>query len=429
MKPGILITVLFILPFSQLLLTAQQAASQQAAAQPVVLSFGLKSAPSDLTVSLNGAPQTPVSTASGIRNYRIEGSGTIRFSSQGYRSVEYSSEALPVKKGLLEIKLEPENGRLKLLGEYSTGAQPKSVYFTPDGKRLFVPLLLQNGVDVFKVEQPSPGNPQARLVYERRLPGAAAGFVEALIDVRRGELWFSNMEENKVYIFDLNTLELKKSMSSGGFLSKVIIQNPTGELTLVSNWVSENISVFNSDTKELLRHIRVGGIPRGMAFTPDGSLLYVAIYDEAVVEVVDMKQNKVTARYRLYPGEGACRHVIYRDGKLYVSDMYRGTVNILNAADGKLLVSKRIGYNINTIILTPDGKHVFASSRGKNNPVDYTRPGPEFGAVYMLDANDLTVIDRVWGRNQPTGLGVSPDGKYMAFTDFLDANLEFYEIK
>jgi DNA-binding beta-propeller fold protein YncE len=142
-----------------------------------------------------------------------------------------------------------------------------------------------------------------------------------------------------------------------------------------------------------------------------------------------MKQNKVSARFRLYAGEGACRHVIYRDGKLYVSDMYRGTVNILNAATGALLVSRRIGSNINTIVLSPDGRRVFASSRGRNNPEDYTRPGPEFGAVYMLNADDLSLQESVWGRNQPTGLAVSPDGKYLVFTDFLDANMELYIIK
>ena len=417
--------VVFLFSLSSLPYTLWGQAPVQVAAQQTVLSFGLKSAPPDLVVSLNGTPQKPVSTAAGIRSYRVDASGTFLFSAQGYRSVEYSRENLPIKNGLLEIKLEVENGKLELLGEYSTGVQPKSAYWAPDGKRLFVPLLEQNGVDVFRFEQ----TPSAKMIFEKRLPVNASGNVEALTDARRRELWVSNMIENKIYIFDLDTLAFKKSFASGGVYPKVIVQNPTGDLTFVSNWVSQNLSVFNSQTKELLRRIAVGGTPRGMSFSPDGNLLYVAIYDEAVVEVVDMKQNKVTARYRLYPGEGACRHVICRDGKLYVSDMYRGTVNILNAADGKLLVSRRIGYNINTIILTPDGKRVFASSRGKNNPNDYTKPGPELGAVYMLNANDLAVEERVWGRNQPTGLAVSPDGKYLVFTDFLDANLELYAIK
>jgi DNA-binding beta-propeller fold protein YncE len=249
-----------------------------------------------------------------------------------------------------------------------------------------------------------------------------------MIDERRREFWVSNMEEGKVHIYDLDTLDYKISLSTGGSYPKVITQSPSGDITVVSNWVSRNISVFNSETKELLRLIPVGGTPRGMAFSPDGGLLYTAIYDEAVIAVIDMKEHKVSKRFRLYEGAGAVRHVIYRDDKLYVSDMLRGTVNILNATTGALLVSKRIGSNINTIVLSPDGRRVFASSRGRNNPEDYIRPGPEFGAVYLLKADDLTLEERVWGRNQPTGLDVSPDGKYLVFTDFLDANLELYLI-
>ena len=389
--------------------------------QPVA--FSLKSAPPDLTVSLNGEIQRPVSAAGGIRNYRITGGGTLSFSAETYRSLEYPSRELPVRNGLLEIKLENENGVMKLLGEYSTGTQPKSAYFSPDGSRLFVPLLAQHGVDVFRFYNRS-------LVYERRLsvPGSSAlGFVEAMIDERRRELWVSNMEENKVHIYDLDTLDYKTSLGTGGVLPKVITQNPNGNLTVVSNWVSCNISVFDSESKSLLRRIPVGGTPRGMAFSPDGRFLYTAIYDEPVIAVVDMTQNRVSARYRLYEGVGAARHVIYSNDRLYVSDMYRGTVNILNASTGTLLVSRRIGPNINTIVLSPDGRRLIASSRGRNNSEDYTKPGPDFGAVYLLNAQDLSLEERIWGRNQPTGLAVSPDGKYLVFTDFLDANLELYE--
>ena len=391
-------------------------------AQSIV--FGLKSAPPDLTVSLNGEIQKPISQAAGIRNYRITGSGTLRFSAETYTSMEYLSGELPVKNGRLEIKLEKENGRFKLLGEYTTGIQPKSAYFSPDGRRIFVPLLGQHGIDVFRFNNQS-------LVFEKRLsvPGStAAGFVEALTDERRRELWVSNMEENKVHIFDLDTLDYKMSMGTGGVFPKVITQNPDGSLTVVSNWVTQNISVFDSETKKLLRRIPVSGTPRGMAFSPDGRFLYTAIFDEPVIDVIDMTQNKVSTSYRFHQRTGAARHVIYRDGKLYVSDMYQGTVSILNASTGALLVStRRLGFNTNTIVLSPDGKRLIASFRGRNNDDDYTRPGPELGAVYVLNAEDLSVEERIYGRNQPTGLAVSPDGKYLVFTDFLDKNLELYE--
>jgi len=389
---------------------------------PEIAGFRLKSAPADLTVSLNGEVQEPVSKEGEIRSYLITGIGAVSFSAETYRSLEYPIGELAKRNGLLEIKLEKENGTMRLVGEYSTGIQPKSAYFSPDGRRLFVPLLGQRGVDVFQFDR--------TLVFEKRLSvpgGTSAGFVEAMTDERRRELWVSNMEENKVHIFDLDTLDYKRSMGTGGVFPKVIAQSPDGSITVVSNWISWDISVFDSQTKELLRRIPVGGTPRGMAFSPDGRFLYTAIFDEPVIAVIDMTVNRVSSRYRLYEGEGAARHVIYRDGRLYVSDMYRGTVNIVNASTGALLVSRRIGPNINTIVLSPDGKRVIASSRGRNNSEDYTRPGPDFGAVYILKAEDLSLEERIWGRNQPTGLAVSPDGRYLVFTDFLDANIELYQ--
>jgi len=396
--------------------------------QARTLAFGLKSAPPDLTVSLNGVVQKPVSQGGGIRNYRISGAGTLAFSAEAYKSRQYLSREMPLKNGRLEIKLENENGQFRLIGEYPTGKQPKSAYFSPDGKRLFVPLLDQHGVDVFRFDQAAQGNQS--LVLEKRLavPGSAAkGFVEAMCDEKRRELWVSNMEENKVHIYDLDTLNYKTSLAVGGVYPKVIAQNPEGNLTVVSNWVTFNISVFDSDSKELLRRIPVGATPRGMAFSPDGKFLYAAIYDAPVIAVIDMTENKVTTRYRFHQRTGAARHVIYRDGKLYVSDMYQGTVNILDASTGALLASRYVGYNINTIVLSPDGKRIIASSRGRNNDIDYTLPGPELGAVYVLKADDLVLEEKIWGRNQPTGLAFSPDGKYFVFTDFLDANVELYE--
>jgi YVTN family beta-propeller protein len=388
------------------------------------MSFRLKSAPADLNVYFNDELIKPVSTSGTIREYRISASGTLRFTAEGYRSIECHSTQLHIQKGQADIKLENEKGILKYLSEYKTGSQPKSAYFSPNGTRLFVPLLNTKGIDVFRVTGQS-------LQFEKRLEieGSTPGFVEALCDERRRELWISNMLENKVHIFNLDTLEYLSSYSTGGTYPKVIVQSPNGALTLVSNWISMDISVFDSDTKKLLRRIPVGGTPRGMAFSPDGSLLYTAIYDAALIAVVDMTTNKVTKRWRFNEGEGAARHIIFRDDKLYVSDMYRGTVNIINASTGVLLRSARVGPNINTIIMSPDGKYIFASSRGRNNTVDYTLPGPDFGAVYMLNTQDLTVVDKVFGRNQPTGLGISPDGKLLAFTDFLDANLELYRIE
>ncbi|MDR1617499.1 MAG: YncE family protein [Treponema sp.] len=416
---------------------AARAAAIPAAGPDFPCTLLLKSGPPDLRVFHNGGELRPLGAEAGIRRFMLEAPGLVRLEAAGYTGKSLHTREIPglLRDGQFQVKLENEGGMSERLQELSTGRQPKSAYFSPGGDRLFVPLLGQRGVDVFRftgnaasAAAPKPG---PKLVFEKRLavPGSnAGGFVEAFCDGKRRELWVSNMEENRVHIFDLDSLEYKCSAGTGGIMPKAITQSPAGDLTVVSNWLSRNISVFDSATKERLALIPVDGTPRGMAFSPDGKTLYAAVFDGPLIAVIDMAAKKTAATYRLYEGAGAARHVICSEGKLFVSDMYRGNVCILDAASGKLLAAVRAGPNINTIVLSPDGKRIYASSRGRNNPEDYTRPGPEFGAVYILRSADLSLEEKIWGRNQPTGLALSPDGRYMAFTDFLDDNLELYRI-
>jgi DNA-binding beta-propeller fold protein YncE len=313
---------------------------------------------------------------------------------------------------------------LERIQDIATGGQPKSAYFSPDGGRVFVPLLLERGVDVFAFEG-------GVLRRETRLsvPGSTAtGFVEAMIDERRGELWVSNMEENKAHIFDLSTLAYKTAVGTGGMMPKVIAASPDGSTAAVSNWLSGTVAFIDMDAKKLLWTIKVGVTPRGLAFSPDGALLYAAIFDKPEIAVIDVKARKVAKRFRYFDGAGAARHVIYRNGVLIVSDMYRGAVCLLDADTGRLVKSARIGANLNTIVLSADGSVLFASSRGRNNPVDYTKPGPEYGRVFALSPDDLAVLDSVSGKNQPTGLAASPDGAFLVFTNFLDADMELLRV-
>jgi DNA-binding beta-propeller fold protein YncE len=370
----------------------------------------------------------------GIRRFALEAPGTVTLEAAGYQSRTFHTREIPglLRDGQLQVKLEKEGGRLEYLGEFPTGRQPKSVCFSPEGDRLFVPLLGQSGVDVFRFSPAAPEAGAGELVFEKRLgvPGSGAcGFVEAMTDGKRRELWVSNMEENKVHIFDLDTLEYRSSADTGGVMPKVIVQSPSGDVTAVSNWSSRTIAIFDSQTKARLALIPVSGTPRGMTFSPDGQKLYAAIFDAPLIEEIDIPTGKTSARRRFYEGDGAARHALYSAGKLFVSDMYRGNVCILDAATGEFLREVRVGPNINTIVLSPGGERIYASSRGRNNPEDYTRPGPDFGAVYVLRTADLSLEEKVWGRNQPTGLALSPDGKFLVFTDFLDDNLELYRIR
>ncbi|MBP5569308.1 MAG: YVTN family beta-propeller repeat-containing protein, partial [Treponema sp.] len=59
---------------------------------------------------------------------------------------------------------------------------------------------------------------------------------------------------------------------------------------------------------------------------------------------------------------------------------------------------------------------------------DYTKRSPQNGKIQIIDVKTIEIVETFEGGNQPTGLDVSSDGKYLCFSNFQDENIELYEI-
>jgi len=350
-----------------------------------------------------------------------KGSFKIKITAKGYQDKEFDFTLS--KNTLLEEKLEKNENFMTLLSEVKTGRQPKSVRFTPDGKYILAPLLDDNGMDIISVET---GKVFKRIVFPKEL-ALKKGFVETAVSVRNNEIWLAQMHAELVHVISLDTFEVKKSIPTQGIYSKVILFSKDESTAFISNWDSRDITVIDALNYKVIRKIPVYGIPRGMVMSPDGKYLYAALFNKPKVIKIDLKTNKIVLSI---PCGNAMRHLVpdYSKGVFFASSMGNGKIYIISFENDKILKEKLVDDKLNTIDLSPDGKTLFVSSRGPNNKKTYLMKGPEFGKVFVLDAQTLEITSWLWGRNQPTGLAVSPDGSLLAFSDFLDKNIEIYRI-
>lgn len=407
------------------LLLAGLASLGAVAEQPELL---LKTFPPEADLYEGGRLLTPVEVVGGAdgadwRRYVLRsGYQVLTLRAEGY-----TSKWLHIRgNGTLQVdeKLERLDAPLRRRGEIGTGARPKGVAFAPDGRTLVVTTLSDTGIDLFRTE------PLEHLSRVELPPGGGGeqGFVEALFLERRRELWVSQMSTDRVHLLSTVDYRYLTSVPTGGRWPKVMVSDPRERRLFVSNWRDQNVGVINLEERRLTGTVAVPGVPRGMVVSPDGSSLYVALFEGGDLIHIDISDPAYPTR-RIEVGDGALRHLIVSgDGeRLYISDMYYGSILLFDLQKEEVLRRRRLGHNLNTIDLSPGEEYLLVSERGRNNPRDYQMEGPHFGRVFLCDPVTLEPVSWIWGRNQPTGLDISPDGRYLAFTDFMDDNLELYE--
>ncbi len=307
-------------------------------------------------------------------------------------------------------------------GVYSCGKQPKQVLFSPDNKYIILPLLDDNGFDIFSVEDKK---------VERRInpPEASkTGFAEGLFIPEKNAFFVSQMTTGKIHEYSYPGFVYRRSINTDGTWSKFIAYSPEKNMLAVSNWVSNDVSLIDYDSGKVLRKISTGKAPRGLYFLNKGASIISLSFEGGLIEQFATDTGK--KEKSLYVKDAAMRHIVVSsDGKeAYISDMFHRSVLKLDLAGFKITQSVKVFNNPNTIDLYQD-RWLFVSCRGPNNPQDYTKRSPVNGKVLVIDSTDMSIVKEIPGGNQPTGLDVSSDGRFLCFSDFQDAKVELFKIE
>ena len=317
----------------------------------------------------------------------------------------------------LDLWLDPEGLLHHKLAEARSGSNPKQVAFSPDGKELWVTLLGGRGVEVFEV--PS-------LRRKRTIRLGEHGAVEVVFTRDGRTAYASQMETASVWEIDRRSYRVRRQLPTRGVWSKVLALSPDERTLYVANWVSSDVSVLDLRSGRVRKLLKTVRTPRGLWPTPDGRRLYVAGFEGGELQRVDLGSGRATVLLRT---GGAMRHLAGdpRSGRLYADDMGTSEAFVVDLAGGRVRRLAATDSTPNTIDLTPDGRVLYVSNRGRNGAC-YCAPGPEWGSVLALDARSGRALDAIVAGNQTTGLDVSDDGRLLAFSDFLDNRVSLFTV-
>lgn len=311
---------------------------------------------------------------------------------------------------------------LTKIGTYKCGRQPKQVLFSPDSKFVIMPLLDDDGFDIFSIEE--------KKIIKRINPpdSKEKGFAEGLFIPEKNVFLVSHMTTANLHEYSYPDFEYKRTIPTKGVWSKFIAYNDKKQILAVSNWVSSDISIIDYNTGDLIKQIKTGAAPRGIFFVNDGNSIISVSFDDGLIEKFDIESEERTKFIKIQ--NAAMRHIVLNRANTiaYVSDMYHRQVYKIDLMTFTIEDKVKVFNNPNTIDLL-DYRWLFVSSRGPNNKWHYTNRSPENGKIQIIDTQTMEIVQVLEGGNQPTGLDVSNDGKYLCFSNFQDQNIELYQIE
>jgi YVTN family beta-propeller protein len=191
---------------------------------------------------------------------------------------------------------------------------------------------------------------------------------------------------------------------------------------IVTNQPGDSLSVVDTATMNVLATIALSGKPAGIALSPGKKIAYVTAPDGKTLFAVDLDNRVVTQRLQVGSGPlGIAAHPV--KSEIYVADWYahkiavlawrtvpviEGDVHMGGSGDDAVISARNaevllevaqipVGQSPSGLAVTPDGKWLLSADRDSNQ-------------VSVIDIESRKVIAAVPVGERPFGITVSPDG-------------------
>ena len=246
------------------------------------------------------------------------------------------------------------------LGRASTGRAPHEVAISPDGRQAAVVAYGGNSIDIFDV---------ATRVRLRTISLGANEGPHGLVWLEDGRLVATTERSQSLAIVDIGGGDSVSAIRTGQQGTHMVAVSPDRRRAYTANIGSGTVSVIDLAEGRKLRDIAAGGRPEAIALSPDGLTLWVGDLEGARVQAFDTERFERLAELRT--GAVPIRLVATPDGRWVISsNAGAGTLTIIDARARK--VAREIAVSGDpkaaqvTIILSADGRRLYAAETGRN---------------------------------------------------------------
>jgi YVTN family beta-propeller protein len=202
----------------------------------------------------------------------------------------------------------------------------------------------------------------------------------------------TSSDDRRLVVVDLETADLVQDIDRGEASFGLAVSS-SGEWVYASGGANLDVDVYSmapDGTLSQAGSIEVGSYPSGLALSPDGTTLWVALFNGSNVLEVDTATSTVRREIPVGGSAWDLLHLPSR-GELYVSTLAGQHVSVVDLDTGQVDATIEVGRSPTGMAVSPDEDRVWVAVSGIDQ-------------VVTIDTNTRQVVDAVWvAEPEPSG--------------------------
>jgi YVTN family beta-propeller protein len=198
----------------------------------------------------------------------------------------------------------------------------------------------------------------------------------------------SGFDNSFVYRINRSNYEID-AIYPVGSVPKVVEATPDNKYVLAANWCSYTVSVISVDAQKVVKSIKIGRYPRGIAISNDSKRAYVAEMGGNRIHVINLEDFTVTY---IPIGSNPRAIVLSPDNtKMYVTMNLSGRVASWDLTTNKAGKNVKTGSAARSLAISSDGSTLFVVNF-KSDTMSKVR------------TSDMKVLETIKACNEPIGV-------------------------
>jgi len=239
--------------------------------------------------------------------------------------------------------------------------------------------------------------------------------VAAVVRPGSGEIWVST-QEGSLVVVDPVSLEVVGGVEDVGTGAWGLAFSPDGRLLYRTSWLANELLVVDASRRRIKGRITVGLKPAFLEVSGDGKRAWVSNFFSGELSIVDLETG--TTLRDVDVGRRPMGVAVGALGKwAYVSSGVAHSLNLINLATGEVAHQREIDFaGTHNLVLSPDEVHLVAAG------------WPDL--LLSFDPHDPGGdMSRIKVGHDPVGVAVGPAGRWAFVTNYRDATVSVVDLK